>query len=107
VICDIRDAEALNMVFDEHLPEVVFHAAALKHLPLLEMWPAEALKTNVWGSINVLEAAHDHGVDIFVNISTDKAADPVSVLGYTKRLAERVTASFRDGEFISVLFGNV
>ena len=107
VICDIRDADALNRVFDEHRPEVVFHAAALKHLPLLELWPAEALKTNVWGSINVLEASHDHGVEIFVNISSDKAADPISVLGYSKRLAERVTASYRDDEFISVRFGNV
>ena len=107
VVCDIRDAEALNRVFDEHRPDVVFHAAALKHLSLLEMWPAEALKTNVWGSINVLEACHDHGVGIFVNISTDKAADPISVLGYSKRLAERLTASYHDGEFISVRFGNV
>jgi FlaA1/EpsC-like NDP-sugar epimerase len=107
VVCDIRDAEALNRVFDEHRPDVVFHAAALKHLSLLEMWPAEALKTNVWGSINVLEASHNHGVEIFVNISTDKAADPISVLGYSKRLAERVTASFRNGEFVSVRFGNV
>ena len=107
VICDIRDAEALNRVFDEHQPDVVFHAAALKHLPLLEMWPAEALKTNVWGSINVLEAAHRCGVSTFVNISTDKAVDPVSVLGYSKRLAERLTASFEEGEYISVRFGNV
>jgi FlaA1/EpsC-like NDP-sugar epimerase len=107
VVCDIRDAEALNRVFDEHRPDVVFHAAALKHLSLLEMWPAEALKTNVWGSINVLEASHNHGVEIFVNISTDKAADPISVLGYSKRLAERLTASYHDGAFISVRFGNV
>ena len=107
VICDIRDAEALHRVFDEHQPEVVFHAAALKHLPLLEMWPAEALKTNVWGTINVLEAAHRCGVHVFVNISTDKAADPVSVLGYSKRLAERLTASFDGGSYISVRFGNV
>ncbi len=107
VVCDIRDAKALNRVFDEHRPDVVFHAAALKHLSLLEMWPAEALKTNVWGSINVLEASHTHGVGIFVNISTDKAADPISVLGYSKRLAERLTASYHDGEFISVRFGNV
>ena len=107
VICDIRDAEALHRVFDEHQPEIVFHAAALKHLPLLEMWPAEALKTNVWGTINVLEAAHKCGVNIFVNISTDKAADPVSVLGYSKRLAERLTASFDGGRYISVRFGNV
>ena len=107
VICDIRDAEALHRVFDEHQPDIVFHAAALKHLPLLEMWPAEALKTNVWGTINVLEAAQMCGVQIFVNISTDKAADPVSVLGYSKRLAERVTASYDGGRYMSVRFGNV
>ena len=67
----------------EHRPEVVFHAAALKHLPLLEMHPAEAVKTNVLGTLNVLEAAVEFGVERFVNISTDKAADPISVLGYT------------------------
>jgi len=110
VVCDIRDAEALCRVFDEHRPEVVFHAAALKHLPLLQMWPAEAVKTNVWGTANVLDAAQRFGVETFVNISTDKAADPVSVLGYSKRLAERLTASYAElgsGRFISVRFGNV
>ena len=110
VVCDIRDVEALKAVFEEHRPEVVFHAAALKHLPLLEMWPAEAIKTNVTGTLNVLTVAREAGVLQLVNISTDKAADPTSVLGYTKRLAERLTATvgqMTDGEFISVRFGNV
>lgn len=110
VVCDIRDKPALDAVFAEHRPEVVFHAAALKHLPLLEMWPAEALKTNVYGTRNVLEAAAQVNVGRFVNISTDKAANPTSVLGATKRLAERLTARAgheANGVYLSVRFGNV
>ena len=110
VVCDIRDQAALEAVFAEHRPEVVFHAAALKHLPLLEMWPAEAVKTNVTGTRNVLNAAEDFGSIKFVNISTDKAADPCSVLGYSKRVAERVTAATgvkARGTYLSVRFGNV
>ncbi len=110
VVCDIRDRGALQAAFDEHRPEVVFHAAALKHLPLLEMWPAEAVKTNVYGTRNVLQAAGAVGVSHFVNISTDKAANPISVLGFTKRLAERITAGFAEassGAYLSVRFGNV
>jgi FlaA1/EpsC-like NDP-sugar epimerase len=110
VVCDIRDPERLDDVFAEHQPEVVFHAAALKHLPLLEMHPTEAVKTNVFGTLNLLQLAARHRVDRFVNISTDKAADPTSVLGYTKRVAERLTASVArdaDGTFLSVRFGNV
>jgi FlaA1/EpsC-like NDP-sugar epimerase len=110
VVCDIRDQVALLAVFSEHRPEVVFHAAALKHLPLLEMWPAEAVKTNILGTLNVLQAAQVTGSVKFVNISTDKAADPCSVLGFTKRVAERVTASsagLGNGAYMSVRFGNV
>ncbi|HRW38074.1 MAG: polysaccharide biosynthesis protein [Acidimicrobiales bacterium] len=110
VVCDIRDEDRVRQVFAEHKPEVVFHAAALKHLPLLQMHPAEALKTNVWGTQVLVQAALEHGVERFVNISTDKAADPSSVLGYTKRLAERLTAAAADrgdGVFLSVRFGNV
>jgi FlaA1/EpsC-like NDP-sugar epimerase len=110
VVCDIRDAAALHAVFDEHRPEVVFHAAALKHLPLLEMWPSEAIKTNIFGTLNVLEAAASCGTEKVVNISTDKAANPGSVLGYTKRLAERLTAEIgkdAPGSYLSVRFGNV
>jgi len=110
VVADIRDADRMTEVFMEHRPDVVFHTAALKHLPLLELYPAEALKTNVHGTLNVLEAAAASGVDRFVNISTDKAADPGSVLGYTKRIAEQLTswfASREDGTYLSVRFGNV
>ncbi len=110
VVCDIRDREGLTAVFSETRPDVVFHAAALKHLPLLEMWPTEAVKTNVWGTQNVLDAAIAAGVKRFVNISTDKAANPCSILGYTKRLAERLTAGAgtrASGAYISTRFGNV
>ncbi len=78
-------------------PEVVFHAAALKHVPLLELHPGEALKTNVCGTRNVLEAAAAAGVDRFINVSTDKAADPVNVLGRSKLLAECLTAGVAEG----------
>lgn len=110
VLCDIRDAEALQKVFDTHRPEVVFHAAALKHLPMLERFPTEGWKTNVLGTLNVLRCARELGVAHFVNISTDKAADASSVLGRTKRIAERLTAWYAqhyDLPYLSVRFGNV
>ena len=112
VVCDIRDRQALAAVFDEHRPEVVFHAAALKHLPLLEMWPLEAVKTNVIGTQNLLEEAHRIGTATFVNISTDKAANPTSILGNTKRLAEQLTSAAGmtatdEARYLSVRFGNV
>jgi FlaA1/EpsC-like NDP-sugar epimerase len=109
VVADIRDRSRVHEVLARWRPEVIFHAAALKHLPLLELHPAEAVKTNVYGTLNLLEAAEALGVERFVNISTDKAADPGSVLGYTKRLAERLTAHTAPaaGTFISVRFGNV
>lgn len=110
VLADLRDAKAIEAAFKAHRPEVVFHAAALKHLPLLERHPSEAVKTNILGTQIVLEAAMAAGVDRFVNISTDKAADPISVLGYSKRITERLTASAaaRTGRpYLSVRFGNV
>jgi len=110
VLADIRDQRRIRQVFEEFRPQIVFHAAALKHLPLLERYPAEALKTNVWGTCTILEAAAACGVESFVNISTDKAADPVSVLGYSKRAAERLTAHMAgraEGTYLSVRFGNV
>lgn len=110
VLCDIRDPEALERVFALHRPDVVFHAAALKHLPMLELYPDEGWKTNVLGTLNVLECAADYGVKHFVNISTDKAADPTSVLGKTKRKAEELTSWFASrgkGSYVSVRFGNV
>jgi FlaA1/EpsC-like NDP-sugar epimerase len=110
VLADIRDPGRVREVFERFQPEIVFHAAALKHLPLLERYPAEALKTNVWGTLTVLEAAAACGVQTFVNISTDKAAAPQSVLGYSKRIAERLTAHVAGqaaGRYLSVRFGNV
>ena len=110
VLLDIRDRERVKQFFCERRPEVVFHAAALKHLPLLESHPVEGLKTNVWGSLAVLEAAEMSGVECFVNVSTDKAADPCSMLGYSKRVAEGLTAAVdarARGRFLSVRFGNV
>lgn len=110
ILNDIRDLEALREIFHARRPEVVFHAAALKHLPMLEQYPHEAMKTNVLGTANVLQVSDEVGVSTFVNISTDKAADPKSVLGYSKRVAERLTAATArraDGTYISVRFGNV
>jgi len=110
VLADIRDRDRVFEVFEQHRPAIVFHAAALKHLPLLEAHPREGLLTNVFGSKNVIEAAASIGVDRFVNVSTDKAANPTSVLGTTKRLAEALTVQTgkaEPGEYISVRFGNV
>lgn len=109
-LVSIRDKGALETIFAQHKPQVVFHAAALKHLPLLEQYPDEGWKTNVEGTANVLECASRYGVETFVNISTDKAADPMSVLGKTKRCAEHLTAWYgktEAGRYISVRFGNV
>ena len=109
-LADIRDPHRVRQIFDQFRPEIVFHAAALKHLPLLERYPAEALKSNVLGTLTVLDAAAAYGAQSFVNISTDKAADPVCVLGYSKRIAERLTAfmaSQTGGSYLSVRFGNV
>ncbi|HWC10954.1 MAG TPA: nucleoside-diphosphate sugar epimerase/dehydratase, partial [Acidimicrobiales bacterium] len=110
VLLDIRDRVAVDRLLAERRPQVVFHAAALKHLPILERHPEEAVKTNVWATLDLLEAAARQGVERFVNISTDKAADPTSVLGYSKRVAERLTAhvATKSGRpFLSVRFGNV
>ena len=111
VLADLRDASAIDAVFESRKPQVVFHAAALKHLPLLERYPHEAYQTNVLGTLTMLKAAQQTGVEVFVNISTDKAANPISVLGYSKRIAERLTAEFAftsgPGKYISVRFGNV
>ncbi len=110
ILADIRDLTRIDAVFAEWRPDVVFHAAALKHLPLLERNPEEAWKTNVSGTRTLLDAARKHGTRRFVNVSTDKAADPISVLGCTKRIAERLTAdAARLGptECVSVRFGNV
>lgn len=110
VLADIRDEDALLTLFRERRPEVVFHAAALKHLPMLERYPGEAWKTNVLGTLNVLRASLEVDVEQFINISTDKAARPSSILGHSKRVAERLTAwagSSSGRSYVSVRFGNV
>ena len=111
VLADLRDEATIKNIFETRRPEVVFHAAALKHLPLLERYPFEAYQTNVLGTATLLQAAKNVNVQVFVNISTDKAANPISILGYSKRIAERVTAHFginsTTGKYISVRFGNV
>ena len=111
VLTDLRDERAINDLFETRKPQVVFHAAALKHLPLLERYPHEAYQTNVLGTSTMLKASQRAGVEVFINISTDKAANPISVLGFSKRIAERLTADFAfrsgPGKYISVRFGNV
>jgi len=111
LLCDIRDAEKLNRIMVSFAPEVVFHAAALKHVPVLEHFPEEAVHTNILGTRNVIEAVSRVGADRFVLISTDKAVEPSSVMGATKRVAEMLTQMAnqrRDGcIYTCVRFGNV
>ncbi len=109
VVADIRDRERMHQVFRDYRPQVVFHAAALKHLPALERHPCEGVKSNVKGTQNVIEAAIDHEVERLVLISTDKAADPTSVLGATKRLGELILERHNGSgtKLCAVRFGNV
>ncbi|CAN5321879.1 nucleoside-diphosphate sugar epimerase/dehydratase [soil metagenome] len=110
-IADIRDMEALDQVFDRHHPDVVFHAAAHKHVPILERCPEEAVKTNIVGTSNVVEASRRSRVERFVLISTDKAVDPSSVMGASKRVAEMLAQAAAQqapaGVYTAVRFGNV
>ncbi|WP_445525392.1 SDR family NAD(P)-dependent oxidoreductase [Streptomyces cyslabdanicus] len=110
LLADIRDTRALVRLFRDQRPDIVFHAAALKWVPMLEEFPGEALKTNVFGTQAVLQAALTADVEFLVNISTDKAVDPVGVLGYSKRIAEGLTAAAAievGRPYVSVRFGNV
>jgi FlaA1/EpsC-like NDP-sugar epimerase len=111
-LCDIRNMPRLRQVFHRWNPKIVFHAAAHKHVPFLELHPEEAIENNVFGTKNVLDAAIGVGTEIFVNISTDKSVNPTSVLGVSKCLAERLVhcSAARlnfDGQYVSVRFGNV
>tara|TARA_S200000501_G_scaffold353209_1_gene372765 strand:+ start:13843 stop:15654 length:1812 start_codon:yes stop_codon:yes gene_type:complete len=109
VLCDIRDKDVLNQVFNEFEPQVVLHAAAYKHVPMQETFPWEAVKTNVIGTTNLTQIAQKHSVDKFVLVSTDKAVKPVNVMGATKRLSELIVQSANNSEteFMAVRFGNV
>lgn len=118
-IADIRDRERIMRLMAEFKPDIVFHAAALKHVPILERDWSEGVKTNIFGSINVADAAHNAGAEAMVMISTDKAIEPVSMLGLTKRFAEMYCQALdhdlaaghggarRSMRLISVRFGNV
>ena len=109
-IVDIRDKPRVHHVFQVHRPSVVFHAASHKHVPLMELHPAEAVKTNIFGTRNVAEAAKRFGAKTFVLISTDKAVNPSSVMGATKRIAELIVTQENNVSkttFTAVRFGNV
>lgn len=109
-IGSVRDPQRLDMLFDTYKPEVVFHAAAHKHVPLMEVSPQEAIRNNVFGTLNTVRAADAHGVKKFILISTDKAVNPTSVMGASKRLCEMVVQSMAgcsQTTFAAVRFGNV
>lgn len=109
VLCDIRDEHAIQRAFDRHRPELVFHAAAHKHVPLLEDHPSEAVRTNVAGTVNLLRASASVGVERFVFISTDKAVQPSSVMGASKRIGEQLVLGHAPpgATHAAVRFGNV
>jgi FlaA1/EpsC-like NDP-sugar epimerase len=108
VLADIRSARRVQNVFERHRPSVVFHAAANKHVPLVETQPLEGVASNVLGTRNMVEAARRSGVERFVLFSTDKAVDPTSVLGQTKGVAEWIVAAAgADGRYAAVRLGNV
>jgi len=112
LIADVADEGAMRGVFDLHNPEIVFHAAAHKHVPLMERQPAEALKNNTLATAGLMRLASEHGVDRFVFISTDKAINPTSVMGCSKRLAEKTLQALQQipgnrTAFLAVRFGNV
>ena len=110
-IASVRDYNKINAVFDKYKPELVFHAAAHKHVPLMETNPEEAIKNNIFGTFNVADIAKKHGAGKFVLVSTDKAVNPTNVMGATKRCCEMIVQYMAQGskktEFIAVRFGNV
>lgn len=110
LIGSVRNTHRLNMVFTTYHPEIVYHAAAHKHVPLMEDSPNEAIKNNVFGTFKTAKAASDYGAKRFVLISTDKAVNPTNIMGASKRLCEMIVQSFNkmsDTEFVAVRFGNV
>jgi FlaA1/EpsC-like NDP-sugar epimerase len=107
---DIRDKDRVTELFHTHRPQIVFHAAAYQHVPMMEENPREAVKTNMFGTRTIAQAAVDNGTNKFIMISTDKAVMPTSIMGATKRIAENICRAFNvqgGTEFIAVRFGNV
>ena len=110
IIANIRDKERMFELFDEYRPEVVFHAAAHKHVPLMENNPTEAIKNNIFGTYNLVNACDEYGTKRFILISTDKAVNPTNIMGATKRMCEMIIQAKdkeSDTEFVAVRFGNV
>ncbi len=110
LIASIRDKQRLNLIFEKFSPDIVFHAAAHKHVPLMEFSPAEAIKNNVFGTYNVASCADEYKVKKFVMISTDKAVNPTNVMGATKRMCEMIIQTFAKTsktDFVATRFGNV
>ena len=110
LIASVRDKKRLAAIFEEHKPSIVFHAAAHKHVPLMEFSPCEAIKNNVFGTYNVAKCAIEHKVQKFVLISTDKAVNPTNIMGATKRMCEMIVQTLEKEnktEFVAVRFGNV
>lgn len=110
LIASVRDKEHIDDIINSYKPEVIFHAAAHKHVPLMEGNPKAAINNNIFGTLNMAQSADKHGVKKFVLISTDKAVNPVSVMGATKRVCEMIVQSINytsDTDFVAVRFGNV
>jgi FlaA1/EpsC-like NDP-sugar epimerase len=110
LIADIQDEEKVEKIFKDYTPEIVFHAAAYKHVPLMESYPEEAVKNNVFGTLNLARASLKNNTSKFIFISTDKAVNPSSVMGTTKRIGEMICQKFNQEnltKFMSVRFGNV
>ena len=110
LVADIQDKDKLINIFKEYKPEIIFHAAAYKHVPLMEEYPEEAVKNNIFGTLNLASVSLENNVDKFVFISTDKAVNPSSVMGASKRIGEMICQSFNQKnstKFVSVRFGNV
>ncbi len=109
-MASVRDRKRLEQVFNDNRPQVVFHAAAHKHVPLMEDCPSEAVKNNVFGTLNAAECADKYGVERFVMISTDKAVNPTNIMGATKRICEMIVQAMdkkSKTHFVAVRFGNV
>jgi len=109
-VADIKDEEQITKIFEIHKPSIVYHAAAHKHVPLMEKSPLEAIKNNIFGTLNVASASVFNNVETFVMVSTDKAVNPTNVMGATKRAAELVIQAYNDTvitKFVAVRFGNV
>lgn len=110
IIADIQDREKIGHIFKSFQPDIIFHAAAHKHVPLMELNPEEAIKNNVIGTRNLVDAAHNSKAERFVMISTDKAVNPTSVMGASKRVAEKILKCYAkrsQTRFVAVRFGNV